>query len=93
MRKFRVDHALTRRYLCVVFALVCAFFFVFSHFHGCHGADCPVCALQELLGSILLTAAFTILAGCLIGQYWAGGRENASGRPCTLVQLKIKLSD
>ena len=93
MRKFRVDHALLRRYLCVVFALVCVFFLFFSHFHGCHGADCPVCALQELLGSILLTAAFTGLVKLLSALLAAAGRADITAHCRTLVQLKVKLSD
>ena len=93
MRNFRIDHARLRRYLCAFFALVCIFFFFFSHSHGCHSADCPACMLQELLESILPAAVFTGLVKCLLALLLAERQTVAPGQSRTLVQLKVKLSD
>ena len=93
MKKFRQDHARWVKCLCVIFALVCVFFVLSSQLHHCHGADCPVCILQDLLGAVLPTAAFTGLLKLLFVLLAAEGRAKVTGQKHTLVQLKVKISD
>ena len=93
MKKFRADHARWVRYLCVIFALVCLFFALSSHLHHCHGTDCPVCALQDLMGAVLPAAAFTGLLKLLFALASADCGVEVTGQKQTLVQLNVKLSD
>ena len=102
MKKFCGDHALLRRYLCAIFALVCIFFVFSSQIHHCHGAgqlyhrhnvDCPVCALQEVLGSVLPATVFFGFVRLLLALLSIAGQAYLSGLQQTLVQLKVKLSD
>ena len=93
MTKFHANHAHFLRCLCVIFALVCVFFVFSSPLHHCHGADCPVCALQELLKSMLPAILFAGLAPYFIALLCANKLGSPFGWQHTLVQLKVKLSD
>lgn len=93
MKKFRQDYAHWAKCLCVFFALVCVFFVLSSPLHHCHGADCPVCILQDLLGAVLPAAAFACLLKLLFVPLAECGRAKITGQKHTLVQLKVKLSD
>ena len=93
MRKFRAGRPQWVRYFCSIFALVCLFFVLFSHLHHCHGTDCPVCALQELLENTLPAAAFTGLLKLLFALFAAGAQAKSPNQGRTLVELKVKLSD
>ena len=79
-------------WLCVVLALVCAFSLLIPHLHECDGVQCSVCTLVSVLklwippATGLLLISITILNACR--DCTPMGCEC-----CSLVQLKVKLSD
>lgn len=79
--------------LCVFLALVCAFCLLLPHLHEHDGLQCPVCALLSIMEGLptpavvlaLFAPILTILILLWIVPY--------SWKVCSLVQLKVKLSN
>ena len=79
--------------LCVFLALVCAFCLLLPHLHQHDGLQCPVCALLSIMEGFsapavvlaLFAPILTVLILLWIEPYlWEG---------CSLVRLKVKLSN
>lgn len=78
--------------LCVVLALVCAFCLLLPHLHQCEGMECPVCALVSALKLWIPVAAGVFLLSVTV-LYTCRECMAAGFESCSLVQLKVKLSD
>lgn len=81
------------RCLCVILALVCAFFLIVLRFHSCEQCDCLLCALQSSYEGLWQSdaVAATFLSVILLTAFRAF--EPQSTDISTLVELKVKLSD
>ena len=87
------NSAVLLRRICVAFLLVCIFFSVFPHMHTCEESDCFLCVLRELFSENILLAGICFVLPLLLFAY---GHLQVFARRlvcCTLVQLKVKLSD
>ena len=83
----------TIRCLCGLLALVCVFFFLLPHDHGCDDQSCPICALVQLLEEIRVQwGGIVLLVG---GWQWLSAICRQRHKPWlkSPVTLKVKLSD
>lgn len=92
MKKFTTSRQLISC-LCVFLALVCAFFLLLPHLHEHDGLQCPVCAILSIMEGLsapavvlaLFMPILMVLILLWIKPYlWEG---------CSLVRLKVKLSN
>lgn len=78
--------------LCVVLAFVCAFCMLLPHLHECEGVECSVCALCSALKLLILTVAGVLLVTVTV-LHTCRECKPVGFESCSLVQLKVKLSD
>ena len=79
--------------ISVILALVCAFCLFIPHLHACEGVQCQICAvlsLYEMLWLPILTVAALLETVYLQKDL---SHSNGMDTGCSLVQLKVKLSD
>jgi hypothetical protein len=93
MARKTLDTTALLRSICALFMLICILFFVFPHAHDCGGNDCPLCVLKNINSEILFCACFFRIlpvVAVLAGDFTYFLEQLA---PCSLVHLKVKLSD
>jgi hypothetical protein len=93
MARKTLDTTALLRSICAFFMLICILFFVFPHFHDCGGNDCPLCLLKNINSEILLWVCFFGILPVVAVPVEAFTYFLEQFAPCSLVHLKVKLSD
>ena len=79
--------------LCVILALACTLCVFMPHLHECDSTECAICELLSLFQEAVVPPAAAVALVCIAGSLCFHSSLYRGIILCSLVQLKVKLSD
>ena len=86
-----------KQWIAIILILLLAFSFAYvgaESAHECEGDHCPVCAVLAVITRVAAASAvFLLLVFMIAFVRLISSRVSSGARRCTLISMKVKLSD